>query len=309
MIRKMNKVKVPGVFCLLFIASSVWGQNGKILLKTHVRLSAESFWKNITEEGILKANYQYLDSLNFYEITYLSDSIPVKGYIVEPKTTGKYPVILFNRGGNRNFAPLNLATLVNYTSKLAAAGYVIIGSNYREKDEFGGADINDVLALFQTIKELNQCDSNRIGMLGWSRGGMMTYLTLKHSKRLKTAVVGNGPTDLFRVIEDRPEMETKVFESCIPHYAREKEAELKKRSAIFWADKLNRESSLLILCGTNDEQVNPEQARSMALKLDEINFPYELKCLETDHFFSDKKNELNRILIEWFNKELKIAGK
>lgn len=301
----MSRVRV--VFSLLFIAFSAFAQDGKILSKELVSLSTESFWKNITQDGVLKPEYQHLDSLDFYEITYLSDSISVKGYMVEPKKNGKYPVVIFNRGGNRNFAPLNLATLVNYTSKLVAAGYVIIGSNYREQDEFGGADLRDVLALFQTIKEVDKCDSTRIGMLGWSRGGMMTYLALKHSEKIKTAVVGNGPTDLFRVIQDRPEMETKVFETCIPHYTEHKENELKKRSAVFWANELNKKSSLLILCGTNDQQVNPEQAGNMALKLDEINFRYELKCLETDHFFSDKKNELNRILIEWFDKELKIT--
>ena len=48
-------------------------------------------------------------------------------------------------------------------------------------------------------------------MLGWSRGGMMTYLALQKSDKIKTAIVGNGPTDLFGLISDRPEMESKLL--------------------------------------------------------------------------------------------------
>ena len=75
--------------------------------------------------------------------------------------------------------------MIMYTSKLAEQGYVIIGSNYREKDEFGGAEINDVLNLTETVKEIKKADSNCIGMFGWSRGGMMTYLALQKSDKIK----------------------------------------------------------------------------------------------------------------------------
>lgn len=126
---------------------------------------------------------------------------------------------------------------------------------------------------------------------------------------IKTAIVGNGPTDLFKTLLERPEMETKVIAECIPNYWKNKDSELKKRSVIYWADQMYKESSLLILYGTNDKNVNPEQSRTLAKKLKEINFNYEFKEFETDHFFSDKKNALNELIINWFNKELKIIDK
>ena len=195
--------------------------------------------------------------------------------------------------------------MIMYTSKLAEQGYVIIGSNYRRKDEFGGAEINDVLNLIETVKEIENADSTNIGMFGWSRGGMMTYLALQKSNKIKTAIVGNAPTDLFEIISDRPEMESKVIAECIPNYWKHKESELKKRSVIYWVNELNKNSSILILCGTNDERVNPKQAHNLAKKLKDIKYNYELKEFETDHFFSDKKTELNELIINWFNKELK----
>lgn len=291
---------------LLFISAG-FAQNGKILRKKQLDLSQTPIWKKITQNDTLLPAYAHLDKLDIYFIIYQSDSLKVKGLIMEPKKAGKYPVVIFNRGGNRDFSQLTPGTLIMATSKLAAEGYVILGSNYRQKDEFGGAEINDVLNLTETAKYVEKADTSRIGMFGWSRGGMMTYLALQKSTKIKTAIVGNGAADLFNTITYRPKMETGVFAECIPNYWENKEAELKKRSALYWADELNKTSSLLILCGTQDKRVNPEQAKSMARKLEEINYDFELMTFDTNHFFTGKRKELNAAVIQWFNQRLKGA--
>jgi dipeptidyl aminopeptidase/acylaminoacyl peptidase len=299
----MNRILTSIIFSLFL--SFGFAQNGKLISKKLVDISKTPIWNRISQDNELKPNFEHLKKLEFYFITYESDGLKVKGLLVEPKKDGKYPVVIFNRGGNRNFGKLTVASLIMYTSKLAEQGYVIIGSNYREKDEFGGAEINDVLNLTETVKEIEKADSNCIGMFGWSRGGMMTYLSLQKSDKIKTAIVGNGASDLFDTTKFRPKMETNVFAECIPDYWNNKESELKKRSVIYWADELDKNSSLLILCGTNDKRVNPEQADKIANKLKEIKYDYELKKLETDHFFSEYRTELNEIVIEWFDKRLK----
>ena len=48
-----------------------------------------------------KKEYAYLDSIEVYSLTYLSDGLKIKGYMAKPKKPGKYPCIIFNRGGNR----------------------------------------------------------------------------------------------------------------------------------------------------------------------------------------------------------------
>jgi dipeptidyl aminopeptidase/acylaminoacyl peptidase len=299
----MNRVLASIIFSFFF--SFGFAQNGKIISKKLVDISQTPIWSKISQDNELHSDFEHLKKLNFYFITYQSDSLEVKGILVEPKKDGKYPVVIFNRGGNRDFSPLSLGTMMNYASKLAAEGYVIIGSNYREEDEFGGIEINDVLYLTETVKEIEKADSKAIGMFGWSRGGMMTYLALKKSNKIKTAIIGNGASDLFYTIVERPILETNVFAECIPDYWKNKEAELKKRSAIYWADELDKNSSLLILCGTNDKRVNPAQADKIARKLSEINYDFELKKYETDHYFTEYKDELNELVIDWFNKRLK----
>lgn len=291
------------IFLLLF-AGLGFSQNGKLLSKNLVDLSKTPIWNKISENEVLKPDFEHLKSLDFYFITYESDGLQVNGLLIEPKKVGKYPVVIFNRGGNRDFGRLTVSTMIMYTSKLADQGYVIIGSNYRKNDEFGGIEINDVLNLTETVKEIEKADSNCIGMFGWSRGGMMTYLALQKSDKIKTAIIGNGPTDLFGIIADRPEMESKVIAECVPNYSENKENELKKRSAVYWVDRLDKKSSLLILCGTNDKRVNPNQADKISDKLEEINYDFELIKFETDHYFTEYKSELNELVIRWFNKRL-----
>lgn len=298
----MNRI-LTTIFFLLFISFAL-AQNGKLLSKKLVDISKTPIWNKISQDNELKPNFEHLKELDFYFITYQSDNSKVRGLLIEPKKEGKYPVVIFNRGGNRKSGRLTVATMIMFTSKLAEQGYVIIGSNYREKDEFGGAEINDVLNLTETVKEIEKADSDNIGMFGWSRGGMMTYLALQKSDKIKTAIIGNGASDLFDTAEFRPKMETNVFAECIPDYWNNKESELKKRSAFYWANELDKNSSLLILSGTNDIRVNPKQADKIASKLKEIKYDYELRKFETDHYFSEYRTELNNIVIEWFDKRL-----
>lgn len=296
------------IYLIIFLFSylaNTYSQDGKIISKTIVDLSKTPIWRKISINDSLTSEYKHLKNLNFYFIKYKSDGLEVNGILTKPKKDGKYPVVIFNRGGNRDYGRITVGTMILFTSKLAEQGYVIIGSNYREKDEYGGSEINDVLNLTQTIKEVEKADSTNIGMFGWSRGGMMAYLALKKSDKIKTAIIGNGPANLFELIKDRPEMETEVISQCIPNYIMNKEIELKNRSVVFWADKLNKKSSLLILCGTNDERVNPKQADEIAEKLTEIKYNFELKKFETDHSFKGKENELNEVVIKWFNDKLK----
>ena len=182
---------------------------------------------------------------------------------------------------------------------------MIIASNYRDEDEFGGKDLDDVLNLFDVLEEVPKANSNCVGMFGWSRGGMMTYLSLANSDKIKTAVVGNGPSNMLEIANARPVLETKVLAECIPNYYENKEAQLKKRSSVYWPEKLCKTSSLLILSGLNDNRQNPEQARVFAKKLDSLNYNYVLKEVETDHFFSDQKPLLQTTLVNWFNEHLK----
>lgn len=294
---------------LLSWVSLIFGQSGCIVSKNTLDVTKTELWEIISSNDTILSDYHYANNLNYAELVYKSDSLTVEGFVISPKAKGHYPVIIFNRGGNREFNKLTLKMLFFSTAVLANEGYIILASNYRIHDEFGGKDLNDVLNLIHVAGQLEYADTSRIGMFGWSRGGMMTYLSLKESDRIKTAVIGNGVSDLFSAIEQRPELEQNVISECIPNYWQNKEIELTKRSALFWADSLNKKSSLLLLCGTLDAQVDYQQSLNMAKKLDAINYTYKLKVYEANHGFQGKSAELNAELIDWFDTHLKVPQK
>ncbi|MGH1338953.1 MAG: alpha/beta hydrolase family protein [Aureispira sp.] len=283
--------------------------NGQILSKTKIDLSEiPPIWNKVSEGGSLITNYQHLAKINFYVIVYKSDSLLVNGIIAEPKEEGTFPVIIFNRGGNKEIGKMakakTLHSLIRTSAKLVAEGYLVIASCYREEDEFGGNDLNDVLYLAETVKSIPKADPKRIGMFGWSRGGMMTYLALKKVRYIKTAVIGNGPSDMEAIIKARPKMESMVCAKLIPNYKEHKKEALQKRSVIYWANQLDKNASLLLLCGTKDKQVNPNQADKIAKILTDIHYDFRLEKFETDHKFSGKAEEKDKLLIEWFNERL-----
>ncbi|TQD36240.1 alpha/beta hydrolase family protein [Haloflavibacter putidus] len=283
-------------------------KDGQIVSKELFQLSEiPPIWNKISANDSLLKKYQHLDKINFSLIVYKSDSLLVSGIIAEPKQNGILPVVIFNRGGNKKVGKSSkgktLFSLLQ-VSNLVEEGYIILAPCYREKDEFGGSDINDVLNLIKTTKYLPKADSERIGMAGWSRGGMMTYLALKNSDKIKTAVVINGPTNLSELIKERPEMDWRVCAKLIPNYKDNKKEELEKRSVVYWAEELDKNANLLVVCGTQDKRVNPKQAHLIAEKLAEINYNFTLKEFEADHKFSGKNKELNNFIANWFNKNL-----
>jgi dipeptidyl aminopeptidase/acylaminoacyl peptidase len=167
--------------------------------------------------------------------------------------------------------------------------------------------VNDVLNLLPLIDSLKEeIDPARIGMEGWSRGGMMTYLALARTKRIAAAVVGSGEVDLEEGIKLRPEMETNVIGELVPGYATNKVQALRARSAIHWPEKLAKNTPILLLAGTSDWRVNPMNSLRMAEKLYQQRHPFRIVMLEGgDHGLSEHRDERDRIIRDWFNTYLR----
>ncbi|PIB27871.1 alpha/beta hydrolase family protein [Maribacter sp. 4G9] len=259
-----------------------------------------------------KEKYQYLDSINVYGITYLSDGLKIKGFMAKPKKEGNYPCIIYNRGGNREFGSLNAANGAITLGQIAREGYVVIASQYRGNggseghEEFGGRDINDILNLTEVLKEVDDANTEKIGMYGWSRGGMMTYMALTKTDAIKVAVVGGAVSDCFETIRDRPEMETNVIAELVPNYEQSKEKELTKRSAVKWANQFPKNVPILVLHGNADWRVKPEQSLRLAMEFEKYRIPYRLIMFEGgDHGILEHRKEVDREIKDWFEKYLK----
>ena len=202
----MNRRLVPGQWASLCVAllfgatvRDASAQDGKLVDAAVVTLTDGDVKK--LETG-LPGIGTVLDQVEIKSITYLSDGLKVKGYLLAPTKGEKLPCVIFNRGGNREFGALTDLSVAAFLVRVASWGYVVVASQYRGnaggegKEEFGGKDVNDVLNLLPLLKSLPQADATRVGMYGWSRGGMMTYLALAKTDQIAAAIVGGGLTDL-----------------------------------------------------------------------------------------------------------------
>ncbi|MGB3076412.1 MAG: CocE/NonD family hydrolase, partial [Chitinophagales bacterium] len=192
--------KIYLLLCFLLLTLTAHSQDGKIVSQTPYTIADSSIKKWIKNIPDLNA---IINSIDFFSITYLSDGLKVKGYLAVPKKAGKYPAIIYNRGGNREFGALTDGQLIRFLALTAGWGYVCIASQYRGnggsegKEEFGGKEVNDILNLIPCLSAIDKADTSRIGMWGWSRGGMMTYLALTKTNKIKAAIVGSGMADGF----------------------------------------------------------------------------------------------------------------
>jgi len=248
-------------------------------------------------------------------ITYLSDGLRINGYRAMPNGSGPFPAVIVNRGGNANLGIYTDDRAAEELGMLAEWGYVAVASQYRGAggseghDEFGGADVDDVLNMIPVLESIPVTDRTRIGMFGASRGGMMTYLTLTRTNRIKAAVIVSGMSDLFDSAQSRPEMND-VFRRFIPDYQTNREDALTRRSAVRWFDKLPADVPLLLVHGTADLRVSPIEAFDMARALYQAKRPMRLVMFEGGSYgvpeFTAQRNALLR---EWLDSYVRDGKK
>jgi dipeptidyl aminopeptidase/acylaminoacyl peptidase len=248
------------------------------------------------------------------KITYLSGGLKVKGYLAYPeKNSEKYPCIIWNRGGIGSKGAIDSFTARGLFGQIASWGYIVFASQYRGndggegKDEFGGADINDVLNLIPLADEIENADSEKWGIEGWSRGGMMTYLTLTKTDIFKCAIVNGGIANLRCSSDESPFMR-RLYEVTMGKY-KEKDfyEKCESRSIVKFADKLPKNTPILMIHGTNDERVLPHDSIDLSYELLKHKIPFRLVMLEGgDHFNKKHRKEVDEMRKKWFEKFLLV---
>lgn len=279
---------------------------------------------NQQAEAALRKRFEhYQKTIACENFDYMVDGVLVRGFYVAPKPpatpektlkkTPLLPLLIFNRGGNGDFGASVFGYIMFELFPMAEQGFVVVGSQYRGfikgipnsgNDEFGGKDVDDVLKLVELAQLFPLADSKKIGMYGFSRGGMMTFMAAKRSPKISAIAVAGGVVDLSKELEFRAEMEN-VYRLRIPNYATEKQQALSERSAILWADKIPKTTPILLLHGENDERVNVTNAKAMAKKLTELKQPHKLVIYEGDnHSLSAHRDDMKKELVAWFKQHL-----
>ena len=252
-------------------------------------------------------------------VIYESDGLRIVGFLAYPKAallgTARLPCVIFNRGGNRDFGANTPENFLNRARLVTGWGYVLFASNYRGSpgsegnDEFGGNDVDDVHNGIRVFDQLAFADRDRIGMWGHSRGGMMTYLALTKSDRIRAAVISAGSADFERWMTLRPEMETEVAIQCIPNWTTERAKAIAARSAIRFVDRLPSNVPILLVHGTADWRIDPRDSMDMAQALYASKRPFRLLLLEgADHAIRERRDEFYQATRSWLDRYVRDRG-
>ena len=244
------------------------------------------------------------------------DGTPIHGFVVKPpdyRPGQRYPTILRIHGGPvwqyfHDFANLDWQIL-------AAHGYVVLGVNPRGSSgrgekfstaiwaAWGQKDGEDVLAAVDWAVAQGIADPARLGVGGWSYGGILTNELIARDRRFKAAVSGAGQGNAFGGYGT-------------DQYVLEYEAELGrpwvnpeawKRVSFPFLNAHRIVTPTLFVCGQDDWNVpllNSEQMyqalRSLGVPTRLVIYPGEPHEIKRPSFVRDRMNRY----LEWFGEYL-----
>jgi dipeptidyl aminopeptidase/acylaminoacyl peptidase len=202
---------------------------------------------------------------------------------------------------------------------LAAYGYVIVaanprGSSGRGRDfsyaiwaDWGNKDFDDVMAAVDHAVAMGVADPERLGVGGWSYGGILTNYVITKTTKFKGAISGASEVNYFSNYGH-------------DHYQRQWEAELGlpwerpevwlKLSPFYNVAKVK--TPTLILCGQDDWNVPLVNSEQLYQALRRLSVPTELVIYPGQgHGIrrpSYQKDRYERYLA-WYDQWVKLAGR
>jgi dipeptidyl aminopeptidase/acylaminoacyl peptidase len=219
-----------------------------------------------------------------------NNPLVIQAYTFIPKKfslSNKLPLMVLVHGGvHGDFNTFN----AHIVAELIDQGYIVIAPEYRgstgygagfyRQIDYGDYENDDVLAGKQwAVENLPQVDPARVGIMGWSHGGMITLMNIfDHPEDYKVAYAGVPVSDLIARMGYKTQAYRNLF--AAPYHigkdANDNVAEYRRRSPVWNAHKLR--TPLLIHTTTNDEDVNALEVEALinALKANEKKFEYKI---------------------------------
>jgi dipeptidyl aminopeptidase/acylaminoacyl peptidase len=244
------------------------------------------------------------------------DGTVVNGLIVKPAsyTAGKkYPTLLIIHGGP-NGQDDHSFTFDN--EFYAANGYVVLNINYRGSSgrgsafqkaiyaDWGNKEVMDLLGAVDQVVASGIADPDRLGIGGWSYGGILTDYTIATDTRFKAAVSGAGSALQLTMYGTDQYITQYEEEIGLPWKARD--LWLKISYPFFQADRIK--TPTLFMGGEKDFNVpviGGEQMyqalRTQGIDTQLVVYPGQFHGLTVPSYERDK---LERYLA-WFDKYLK----
>jgi dipeptidyl aminopeptidase/acylaminoacyl peptidase len=227
------------------------------------------------------------------------------------------PFIVDIHGGpskmqSKSLLPTNSVSLY-YPSLLASRGYLVLEPNYRgstgRDDEFHRSIVghynsrpaNDILTGVDYLVQKKWADQNRLGIIGYSNGGVLTNYIIGRTDRFKAAVSGAGVWNELSAFSTTilSDFDDQLFNGKAPWEDRDR---YWNESAISNAGNIT--TPTLFTHGESDPIVPPSQGYEAYRALTRLGVDTELILFpEEGHGFSKPSRKLSKLKaeIEWLD--------
>ena len=231
------------------------------------------------------------------------DGTEIHGFLVKPpdfQAGRRYPAVLRIHGGP-------VGQLENTFDEewhwFAANGYVVIAANPRGSSgrgekfqtaiyaDWGNRDTEDVLAAVDDAVKRGIADPDRLGVGGWSYGGMLTNYVIASTTRFRAAASGAGISNIFTGYGT--DQYVREYEQELGPPWKNRDAWLKVSYPFFHADRIR--TPTLFLCGEADFNVpliNSEQMyqalRSQGIPTQLVIYPDQYHGIEKPSYVRDR---------------------
>ncbi|CAN5810825.1 S9 family peptidase [soil metagenome] len=191
------------------------------------------------------------------------DGTVVHSILVKPAgfdPARKYPLLLRIHGGPNSQDQHSF----NYEREIFAAhGYAVLAVNYRGSNgrgnayqkaifaDWGNKEVVDLLGAMDAVQKLPWVDSTRLGIGGWSYGGILTNYTIARDTRFRAAISGAGSSNQLSMYGS--DMYITQYEQEIGPPWKAQDAWIRISYPFFHADRIK--TPTLFLVGQNDFNV------------------------------------------------------
>ena len=212
-------------------------------------------------------------------------------YVFVPKgaPAKKRPLLLLPHGGvHADFTTYH----THIVRELMKEGYVVVapeyrgstgyGREYQEAIDYGGLEVDDVVAARDwAVATLASVDPTRVGIVGWSHGGLIALMAaFDHPDRFQAAYAGVPVSDLVARMGYQTDAYRRLFSAPyhIGKTANEDVDEYRRRSPVTHVAKLR--VPLLVHTNTNDRDVNVVEVQSLIAELKAAGKEFEYKVYD-----------------------------
>jgi dipeptidyl aminopeptidase/acylaminoacyl peptidase len=298
------------------------GKDGRIALTSSTTTHPTEVFavQGKTVRRLSAQNDAWLDDLRLAPVEAITvrsrDGTPIHGFMVKPpdyRPGTRYPTILRIHGGPvwqyfHDFANLDWQVL-------AARGYVVLGVNPRGSSgrgekfataifaAWGEKDGEDVLAAVDYAVAQGVADPERLGIGGWSYGGILTNQVIVRDRRFKAAISGAGQGNAL--LGYGTDMYTLEYELELGKPWANLDAWRRVSQPFLHADRIV--TPTLFVCGQDDWNVplvNSEQMyqalKSLGRETELVIYPGESHGILRPSFVLDRMERY----LEWYGEHL-----